>query len=426
MNILMMTNTYVPHVGGVSRSVAAFTKELRRSGHRVVVVCPEYEEQVEDDKDTIRIPAIQHFNGSDFSAVLPIPGFLEKHLKDFKPDVVHSHHPFLVGSTAVRVASRYKAPLVYTQHTMFEQYTHYVPLDLPKMKQFVVSLCTGYANMAEQVIAPSQSIARILRDRGVRKPIETVPTGVFIDEFEHGDGQAVRASENIPGGAFVVGHVGRLAPEKNLEFLSEAVARFLEDESEAHFLVVGYGPSEKKMEDFFAKRRLQDRVHFLGKHSGQSLVDAYHAIDVFAFSSKSETQGLVLIEAMAAGVPAVALDASGVRDVLEDRKNGYLLSEDEVAGFVRALKEIHRLPQEKKRSFVAEARRTAENLSMRNCASQIVRIYRRILKESAEHVDRDESVWQNSIDQIKAEWELISNWTSAVGEALQNGKSGTS
>jgi glycosyltransferase involved in cell wall biosynthesis len=421
MNILMMTNTYKPHVGGVARSVAAFTIQLRRLGHRVIVVCPEYEEGADDDKDTIRIPAIQHFNGSDFSAVLPIPGFLEKHLKDFEPDIVHSHHPFLVGSTAVRAATKHKAPLVYTQHTMFEQYTHYVPLDLPKMKQFVISLCTGYANLAEQVIAPSESIARILRERGVRKPIATIPTGVFIDEFEHGDGQAVRACENIPAEAFVVGHIGRLAPEKNLEFLSQAVAQFLEDERQAHFLVVGYGPSEKRMKNFFAKRRLQHRVHFLGKRRGQSLVDAYHASDVFAFSSKSETQGLVLIEAMAAGVPAVALGASGVRDVLEDGKNGYMLPEEEVDSFVEALKKMCRLGQEEKRNFVVKAKRTAESLSMHNCASKIVRIYRRLVKDFADDVvDRDESVWQSSIDQIKAEWEILSNLTSAVGDALQD------
>ena len=417
----MMTNTYVPHVGGVARSVAAFTIQLRRFGHRVIVVCPEYEEEVNDEEDTIRIPAIQHFNGSDFSAVLPVPGFLEKHLKDFKPEIVHSHHPFLIGSTAVRVATKYKAPLVYTQHTMFEQYTHYVPLHLPKMKQFVVRLCTGYANMAERVIAPSDSIARVLRVRGVRKPVEIIPTGVFIDEFEHGDGQAVRASANIPVEAFVVGHIGRLAPEKNLEFLSEAVAQFLEDESEAHFLIVGYGHSEQKMRDFFTQRRLQGRAHFLGKRKGQDLVDAYHAIDVFAFSSKSETQGLVLIEAMAAGVPAVALDASGVRDVLKDKANGYLLRNEEVDDFVRALKKICHLPPEEKQSLVVEAKRTADSLSMHNCATKMVWIYQKLLKESAEDVDRDESVWQKALDQVKAEWELFSNLTSAVGSALHEG-----
>lgn len=426
MNILMMTNTYLPHVGGVARSVAAFTNELRRFGHHVIVVAPEYDDDPNDEEDVIRIPAIQHFNGSDFSAVFPIPGFLDAHLRDFQPDIVHSHHPFLMGSTAVRVAARYRAPLVYTQHTLFEQYTHYVPVGLPRMKQFVVGLCTGYANMAEQVIAPSESIARILKQRGVSRPIEIIPTGVFIDAFEHGNGQAVRASENIPAQAFVVGHVGRLAPEKNLDFLSEAVALFLQDEPEAHFLVVGYGPTEKKMCEFFLRQRLENRVHFLGKRHGQNLIDAYHAMNVFAFASKSETQGLVLTEAMAAGVPAVALDASGVRDVICDRTNGYLIRDERLDVFAQALRRMCHLPDEAKNDFIVEAKRTARGYSMHNCASRVAVVYKRMLDNHVTDVDRDESGWQKSIEQIKTEWELLSNLTSAVGSALHESKSGVS
>jgi 1,2-diacylglycerol 3-alpha-glucosyltransferase len=422
MNILMMTNTYVPHVGGVARSVAAFTSELRRFGHRVVVVAPEYEDDPNDEEDTIRIPAIQHFNGSDFSAVLPIPGFLDAHLHRFQPDVVHSHHPFLIGSTAVRVAAKHRAPLVYTQHTMFEQYTHYVPVDVPRMASFVVNLCTGYANMAEQVIAPSESVARILRQRGVIKPIETIATGVFLSQFEHGNGDAVRASASIPREAFVVGHVGRLAPEKNLEFLSQAVARFLLDEPGAHFLIVGYGPSEEKMRRFFKQHGLGNRVHFLGKRRDQALIDAYHAMNVFAFSSKSETQGLVLMEAMAAGVPAVALDASGVRDVVRDRANGYMLRDERADSFARALKEVCDLSSQAKEDFIAEARHTAAYYSMEQCASRIESVYHRLIESHTADAQRDESVWENSMEQIKAEWEVLANLTSAVGHALYESK----
>jgi glycosyltransferase involved in cell wall biosynthesis len=424
MNILMMTNTFLPHVGGVARSVAAFTNQLRSFGNRIIVVAPEYEEDTDGkEKDVIRIPAIQNFNGSDFSAVIPIPGFLEAHLQDFQPDIVHSHHPFLMGSTAVRVATKHKAPLVYTQHTMFEQYTHYVPVNLPRMKKFVVSLCTGYANMADQVIAPSESVADILRERGVDTFIETIPTGIFIDEFKKGNGQSIRSSENIPDEAFVVGHVGRLAPEKNLEFLSEAVAVFLRDEPEAHFLVVGYGPSEKKMRDLFTRRHLQNQVHFLGKQDGPNLIDAYHAMDVFAFSSKSETQGLVLTEAMAAGVPAVALDASGVCDVVRNRKNGCLLHDEQVGKFANALKQMCHSSDQARQNFMEEAKRTAENNSMYNCASKITEVYQNVIKNHKVDKKRDESMWEKSIEQVNAEWELLQNLTSAVGNALRESSS---
>jgi 1,2-diacylglycerol 3-alpha-glucosyltransferase len=272
------------------------------------------------------------------------------------------------------------------------------------------------------VIAPSDSIARILKERGVKKPIETIATGIFIDEFEHGNGQAVRDSENIPREAFVVGHVGRLAPEKNLDFLSEAVAKFLQNEPEAHFLIVGYGPSEKKMIDLFTQRGLQNRVHFLGKKNGQDLIDAYHAMNVFAFSSKSETQGLVLTEAMAAGVPAVALDASGVHDVVQDQTNGYLLRDEQVDTFAGALKKMCQLPNPAKQRFITEAKRTAESYSMNNCASKILSVYQRLLESHIADPHKDESVWHKSIEHIKTEWELFSNLTTAVEEAIIESK----
>ena len=121
----MMTNTFSPHVGGVARSFQSFTNGYRKQGHRVLVVAPEYENMPEKEVDVIRIPAIQHFNRSDFSVVLPIPGFLTSVVEKFRPGIVHAHHPFLIGGTALRVAHTLELPLIFTHHTMYEQYTHY-------------------------------------------------------------------------------------------------------------------------------------------------------------------------------------------------------------------------------------------------------------------------------------------------------------
>jgi 1,2-diacylglycerol 3-alpha-glucosyltransferase len=419
MNILMMTNTYVPHVGGVARSVVTFTNELRNLGHRVIVVAPEYEEDIEDERDTIRIPAIQHFNGSDFSMVLQIPAYLDAHLHNFRPNVVHSHHPFLVGSTAARISTKYNVPLVYTQHTMYEEYTHYVPVGLHKMKKFVIGLSTGYANMSEHVIAPSASIAKVLVRRGVKIPIDIIPTGVYTDKFEHGNGRSVRLSHNIPEDAFVIGHVGRLAPEKNLEFLSKAVASFLRNVPEVHFMVVGYGSSEEHMKDFFAQEQLQEQVHFLGKLEGQDLVDAYCAMDIFAFSSKSETQGLVLVEAMSAGVPVVALDAPGVREVMKDGINGYLLKQENYESFSRALNKLHRLSKGARQEFIIEAKKTAQDFSVQKCVSKLISLYNKLPAKKRILDNADASLWHQSIERIKTEWELFHNFTAAIEDALQ-------
>src|SRR5690606_22992623 len=168
MNIVLFTNTFTPHVGGVARSVEAFAAEYRRRGHRVLVVAPECPNTPEDEEDVFRIPAIHKLDASDFSWALPIPSGLHDALEDFQPDIVHSQHPFLLGNTAVRIARSHGLPLVFTHHTLYEQYIHYFPGELGLFRRFIVELATRYANLSDQVFAPSESVRDILLQRGVR------------------------------------------------------------------------------------------------------------------------------------------------------------------------------------------------------------------------------------------------------------------
>ena len=269
MNIWMMTNTFTPFVGGVARSVAAFARECRRAGHRVVIVAPVFEGMPLSEEDVIRVPALQDFNGSDFSLALPAPGILAPHLEECRPDIVHSHHPHLLGNTAVRIASRFGRPLVFTHHTMYEHYLHYVPTGASRLREFVIALVTGYCNLCDCVIAPSQSVAAILQERGVQTPIEILPTGVDIHQFEHGDGPAFRRRHRIPQRAFVAGYVGRLAPEKNLAFLAEAVSAQTARTRCGHFLVVGAGPSAKEIREVFIRSGQRRHLHLVGPWTGR-------------------------------------------------------------------------------------------------------------------------------------------------------------
>lgn len=309
MNIALLTNTFTPHVGGVARSVEAFAKVYRELGHRVLVVAPEFEDAPEYETDVFHIPAIQHFNGSDFSVVLTVPIGLSDSMAEFKPDIIHSQHPFLLGMTAVRIARTLDRPLVFTHHTLYEQYTHYVPGDSPAMKRFIIELSTRYANLADQVFAPSESIRDMLIERGVTSPVLVVPTGVSVERFAYGRGRDFLMKKHIPEDAFVVGHMGRLAPEKNLEFLARSVVAFMKDHGEAVFLLVGAGPSQEAIGQIFAEAGMNGRLYMCGVLEKDDLADALNAMRVFAFASKSETQGMVLTEAMAAGLPVVALDA---------------------------------------------------------------------------------------------------------------------
>lgn len=417
MNILIFTNTFTPHVGGVARSVEAFTEEYRTRGHRVLVVAPEFPDMPQDEVDVVRIPAIQNFNASDFSVVLPIHPQLSETIDAYRPDIVHSQHPFLLGMTAVRIARHRGLPLVFTHHTLYERYTHYVPGDSPALKRFAIELATRYANLADQVFAPSESIRDLLQQRGVTTPIVEVPTGVRLEHFAHGDGAAFRRQMGIPQDAFVVGHLGRLAPEKNLEFLARAVADFLGSHPRAHFLVIGSGPFETAMCDVFARAGLEARLHVAGILQQQALADALHAMDLFAFASTSETQGMVLTEAMAAGLPVVALDAPGAREVVRDRQNGRLLTDATSSTFSAALQEVAALPPESLRDLKQSARDTADAFSMPRSADKALACYEALKPRTVESGE-DDSAWEEVMTAISTEWDILKSVASAGDAAL--------
>lgn len=419
MNILFMTNTYLPHVGGVAHSVAAFEAEYRRRGHEVLVIAPEFPGHTDSTPHVIRVPAIQHFNGSDFSFPVPVPGLLQSALHEFRPDIVHSHHPFLLGATAARIARARQIPLVFTNHTLYEHYTHYIGNETNMLARFITTLTVGYSNLCHAVIAPSQSVAQILRDRGVETHISVIPTGIDTHAFAHGDGAALRREFQIPTDAYVVGHVGRLAPEKNLPFLAHAVAKYLRQHPHAHFLVVGSGPSDEEIRNIFALEQVAERLHMAGVCQEQRLIDAYHAMDSFAFASQSETQGLVLAEAMAAGLPVVALDGPGVREVVVDTINGRLLAAESADDFAAALAWVSGQETLERRNLQAGALRTARKLSMLRTADKALRLYGALIKHQGRRRPAKRSTWRAARKYIQAEIDYLSVAARASVSALQ-------
>ncbi len=417
----MMTNTYLPHVGGVARSVSTFAEEYRKRKHGVLVVAPEFDGKPLPARAAaivLRVPAIQNFNGSDFSVRLPIIGVPER-LDSFAADIVHAHHPFLLGDTALRVAASKNAPVIFTHHTRYEDYTHYVPFDSPALKEMAINLSTNFANLCDGVIAPSESIARLIKRRGVEVPIRVVPTGIDVKAFAAGDGARFRQKFKLPTEAFVVGHVGRLAPEKNLEYLAEAVALFLRRVPQAYFLVIGSGPSEDRVREIFESNGVSDRLVLAGKQTGRALADAYNAMNIFAFASFSETQGMVLAEAMAAGLPVVALNASGVREVMRDSANGLMLEKSaSPRRFAAELERLHADPN-RRQAFSEEARRTAELFSRERCADLALEFYedvRRMTRRERLIIER--SPWGTLLERLSVEWNLLAEKAQSVAEAM--------
>lgn len=426
MKICMFTNTYLPHVGGVARSVHFFAEDLRKLGHQVLVITPTFTEEdslSDTAEDILRVPAIQNFNGSDFSVRIPIPFFIDEKIDEFRPEVVHSHHPFLLGDAAIRAAYRRNLPLVFTHHTLYEQYTHYVSADSELMKRLAINLSTEYANLCTRVVAPSDSVAALIEKRGVNTPIDIIPTGVDVAFFQDGDGENFRTQHDIPQESIVLGHLGRLAPEKNLDYLCEAaILAIQENPDKLRLLVIGSGPSESVILEMFKKAQLEDKLIMAGKKQGKDLADAYNAMDLFIFSSKSETQGMVLVEAMSASLPIIALDASGVREVVKDLENGRLLPADTpphifAESIIDFLKNSGKAGEWRREALI-----TARLFAREKSAAKLADLYRSILQQERNKTAENSILepLDELIQALKIEWDLLSEKTSALLDSIQD------
>ena len=414
----MMTNTYTPMIGGIEESIRSFTGEFSKLGHEVVVIAPQAAGAPPDEKGVIRLRAIQKFSHTDFSIALPMQTLLPKLMRTFTPDIIHSHHPFWMGDVALRLSRQYSIPLIFTYHTMFEQHMHYLPLQNEGIKRFIIELFTGYANLADQVVVPSESVRDILLERGVKTPMAVVPTGVNLQRFSRGDGGIIRKRFNISSEAALIGYIGRLVLEKNLDFLARSVAEYMKKDHTAHFLVAGKGPLEGDIKRIFDEAGLGKRLHLAGLLNGQDLVDAYYAMNIFAFASLSETQGVVLVEAMACGVPAVAIDAPGVREVVKDSTNGRLIPKENKNDFIEALSWCLKRPPGEMRRMKQNAIDTAVPFAVELCASRMLKIYEEARGRECVSSEQKDNAWYALASRLKVEWNMFKNMMEAGGAAM--------
>jgi glycosyltransferase involved in cell wall biosynthesis len=415
----MFTNTFAPHIGGVRRSIDVLTAGLRERGHQVLTVAPSFEGYEIDTQDVIRVPALEQVYGTDFSFPLPFGRSMRKRIEAFQPDILHSHHPFLLGSTALRFAAMQDVPVVYTYHTRYDFYGCYVLTQSNALSRALRNLSRGYCSLCNAVIAPSESIAGILQDEGLSVPIQVIPTGIDIGAFEGGNGPLFRTEAGIRSSTFLVGHIGRLSEEKNLPFLTEALVDFLLYNALAHVVIGGGGNLKAELERRFKKAKLMERVHFSGIVTGQNLADFYAALDVFAFASLSETQGLVLQEAMATGRPVIALDSPGVREVVSDHITGRLLPAAATPQeFSHALSEFAHLPDDARKKMQDVAKATAKTFTVEKMIDNMLRLYREVCMTHSPSQIQNGSEWDRALRGLEEERLILSNIFHALGDAV--------
>ena len=278
--------------------MATFSEDLRALGHPTLVVTPAVRGAEVSDEGILRVPAIKDIRGTGFSLRLPFSPGLRRRLDSFQPHIVHTHQPFLLGDTGLREARSRDIPLVFTHHTFYERYADFFGFEHEATRRLARWLPTAYANLCDAVIAPTPSIAEIIRERGVAAPVHVIPTGIDVASQGAGVGRRCRERYGIAPEVPLIGHVGRLIPAKNMSFLARAIAGALVRTPRARALLAGNGESVPTVHRICSEHGVADRVVFTGNLAGQSLADAYAAMDLFAFASRTDTQGLVLVEAL--------------------------------------------------------------------------------------------------------------------------------
>ena len=333
MRIAMLTNNYKPYMGGVPVSIEHLAQALRAQGHEVYIFAPTYKNQV-DEEYVIRYPSFP------FSiAKAPIPNvfssIFEEKIIGLGIDVIHVHHPALVGNVALRMKKMYGIPVVFTYHTRVEAYLHYVkPIEwLEHATGIIKRYMRWFCNQCDMIAAPTDGIRDYLVNHGVKTAIEVLPTGVKEESFYPKTEQVQEIRRRYKGEAnYLLCSVSRLAKEKNIDFQLEGLKLLKEklkgEGKSFRYLLIGDGPEQGHLKKKIKEMDLENEVILTGRVENEYIASYQKACDAFLFSSKSETQGIVILEAMAAGNPVIAVDASGVKDIVENGVNGYLTKEE--------------------------------------------------------------------------------------------------
>ena len=375
MKIGIFTCNYKPLINGLSSSIEIFSHQFRQKGHEVFVFAPQYPGHCEREEGVFRFPSLRAPTHHQYTLPLPFSRRMEAVVFRLGLDLVHAQHPFLLGKFALRAARRLDLPLVFTHHTLYEAYAHYVPLLSGFAARSAIRRSTSFANRADLVIAPTRGLKAILEGRGVRTRIEVVPTGVEMAE----EAKTTIAPEDlgIPSSAKILLTVGRLAREKNLDFLLSAFSRLATDFPDWYLILVGEGDERARLEAWVKKRGLEPRVRFQGAQPRSQLSRFYRGAHLLLFSSLSEAQGLVIVESMAQGLPVVALRSFAVQDLIDDGVNGYLAEGLEM--FLDRVRDLL-LHEERRRSFSEKAREKAQQFLAPAMAAKMLSLYQGLLE----------------------------------------------
>jgi len=374
LSIAIFSECYHPMRNGVVVSVSSFARRLTELGHRVTIFTARHPDQHGPEEGIYRFPSITFPTRARYPIAFPLAtGDARRALAEMSFDVIHSNAPMIMGRVALAHARRHGVPLVFTYHTLIEEYTHYIPLPRPLVRGSAIWASRSYGNHVDQIITPSEYAATRLREYGVTRPIAVIPTGIDFEMVDAVLPADIRGQFDIPAGVPLLVYAGRLAREKNIPRVLGAFRAVLASEPDAHLLLIGGGAFDRGVLAMARDLGIAHRTRATGSVDRETVMQGLRAADLFVFASQTETQGLVIGEAMACGKAVVAVASPAAREVITDGREG-LLTEDADAPFAEGMLSLLRDPA-RREEMGRRARRRAESLSVPRCTERLLEVY---------------------------------------------------
>lgn len=382
MRIGIFTNCYHPLVNGVVGAVALLRKGFLELGHEVHLFAPQVDDYRDGEANIHRFPAVNLTPKVKYPVALPYSPRIARLAGTFSLDILHTHHPFVLGPYACRLARRLGIPAVYTFHTQYEQYHHYIPLPGGWVRWATKRQVAAFCGRVDRITTPAQSAIAILQNYGVDRPVRVIPNPIDLGRFRERDGGKIRVQYGISDREKLLINIGRIAPEKNLGLLLRAFTGMMADapQQPVKLMIVGDGPDLIPLKQQAQALGIAAAVLFTGQVAPEAVPDYLAAADLFVMTSTTEIKPLAQLEAFAAGVPIVAVAAAGANDTIRHGVNGLLVPGEE--GAIRSQIAALLGEEARLRQFRESARQTAAAYSYREIAASYLELFTETIRQN--------------------------------------------
>ncbi len=382
MRIAIFTNNYLPNPYGVSTSVEGFRHALSAMGHTVYIFAPQWgDEVIEGEENIYRYPSVKVPTKIEASMVVPYSSKMNKIITELDFDIIHAQHPNLLGTVASKWALKKDVPLVFTWHSLYDRYAHYISFVPEKLSgKWAMKNAAGFAMDCDEIIIPTASIAKIIKSAGVEhNRISVVSSGVDENFFANPNGKKIREKYNIADDCVVLGTLSRLTEEKNIIFLTETIAEILQKNTNIIFVCAGEGDLKDEIKEIFKDKDVSRQVIFTGKVAREDVKHYLDANDIFVYASTSETQGTIVTENMYTGKSIVAVGENGVGDLIEDGVNGISVPEEKDI-FIKGIQKLIDDRQLQKKIGRNAYKIAREKYTTTVCTKNLVDVYQKAIE----------------------------------------------